>query len=261
MAWSAKALRRALAERLRFAGETILLGGEAFLWTRTFPRQYSSFVAQLYICTFRALPVVGIVGAFTGMVLTLQTGNSLKDFGQEDLIGGVAAVALAREMGPNMTAFILAGLVGSAMAAELGTMKVSEEVDALEVMSINPVRYLVMPRVVALSIACPLLTLYNDALGYLLGGVVGNTQLAVDWDAYIDSGRQYVDNADIYSGLIKAWLFGTSIATISCAQGLAARGGALGVGRATRTAVVQSFLAIIIFNYILTSIFSRFVYH
>ena len=261
MASSLKALRRAIRERLEFAGESILLGGEAILWTRTFGRQYSSVIHQLYICAFRSLPVVAIVGGFTGMVLALQTGNALKGFGQEDLIGGLAAVALAREMGPNMTAFILAGLVGSAMAAELGTMKVSEEVDALEVMSINPIRYLVMPRVFALSIAAPLLTIYNDALGYFLGGVVGNTQLAVDWDAYIAGARDFLDNRDVYSGLFKAWIFGIVIATVSCSHGLSARGGALGVGRATRTAVVQSMLSVIVLNYFLTSIFARFVYY
>ena len=243
------------------SGETLILGAESTLWLRSIPRQFGEILHQIYICSFKSLPVVLVVGAFSGMVLALQTGNSLKQFGQQGLIGGVTAIGLAREMGPNMTAFILAGLVGSAMAAELGTMKVSEEIDALEVMSIDPVRFLVMPRVIALSIAAPVLTIYNDFLGFAFGGVVGYTQLGVDYDTYINAARQMADNRDLFSGLIKALVFGVTIAMISCSEGLRAKGGALGVGQATRSAVVKSFLAIIIFNYFMTSIFARTIYY
>lgn len=242
------------------AGETILLGWEATLWLRRAARQRSELVNQLYICSIKSLSVVSIVGAFTGMALSLQTGSSLAIFGSEQLVGGVVAVALSREMGPNMTAFILAGLVGSAMAAELGTMKVSEEVDALEVMSIDPVRYLVMPRVAALSIAAPLLTVYNDALGYGFGGLVADTQLGVDWDTYTQWAKKMTYISDVTTGLFKAWVFGAVIAMISCSEGLRAEGGAMGVGRATRTAVVKSILAIIVFNYFLTSFFTRWIH-
>lgn len=249
-----------LREVTRTAGETILLGLEGILWARRAPRQIVEVLNQLHICTFKALPVVSIFGAFTGMVLALQSGTVLRDFDAQKLVGGVTAGTLAREMGPIMTSIILAGLVGSAMAAEIGTMKVSEEIDALEVMSINPVRFLVMPRILALAIACPLLTVYNDVLGFVFGGLVAKTQLGVDMDTYIDMGKKVLDNADVLSGLGKAWFYGILIATLSCFEGLRARGGALGVGRATRSAVVKSFLAIIVFNYFLASFFTRFVY-
>jgi phospholipid/cholesterol/gamma-HCH transport system permease protein len=241
-------------------GETILLGWRSTLWITRVIRQRTEIINQTYICSIKSLAVVSIVGAFTGMALSLQTGSSLAIFGQEQLVGGVVAVALAREMGPNMTAFILAGLVGSAMAAEIGTMKVSDEIDALEVMSIDPVRYLVMPRLLALSFAAPLLTVYNDFLGYICGGLVADTQLGVDWDTYTHWAKKMIYNGDVLSGLFKAWIFGITIAMISCAEGLRTSGGARGVGRATRSAVVQCTLAIIVFNYFLTSFFTRWVY-
>lgn len=254
------ALWRILQNLIWDTGETLLLGWRSTLWIRRVLRQRAEIMSQAYICSIKALAVVSVVGAFTGMALSLQTGSSLALFNQERLVGGVVAVALAREMGPNMTAFILAGLVGSAMAAEIGTMKVSDEIDALEVMSIDPVRYLVMPRLVALAFAAPLLTIYNDFLGYVCGGLVAETQLGVDWDTYTQWAKKMVTNGDVISGLFKAWLFGVTIAMISCAEGLRASGGARGVGRATRSAVVQCTLAIIVFNYFLTSFFTRWVY-
>ncbi|MCZ6691623.1 MAG: ABC transporter permease [Planctomycetota bacterium] len=247
-------------ELIRSTGETILLGVESILWIRRAPRQIGEILNQLHICTFKALPVVSVFGAFTGMVVALQTGNSLKTFDAQDMVGGVNAISLAREMGPVMTSIILAGLVGSAMAAEIGTMKVSDEIDALTVMSISPVRYLMMPRLVALTLACPLLTIYNDVLGFIAGGLIAATQLGVDPDTYLNVGKAMIDNSDIYSGLAKSLLFGVIIATISCNEGMKAEGGALGVGRATRSAVVKSFLWIIIFDYFLASLFTQFVY-
>ena len=215
----------------------------------------------MYVAGLKSLFVVSVVATFTGMILSLQTGLALKDFGQEEQIGNVIVVALTREMAPFMTALILSAAVGSAMAAEIGTMTVSEEIDALEVMSINPVRYLVLPRVVGFSLMTPVLSNYASLLGVLGGALVAKTQLGVDTSTYFnlvmdvllgDTGLK-----DIWVGNLKALLFGLTISSISCQQGLTASGGAIGVGVAVRQSVVLSYLFVIIFGYFTTAVFYR----
>jgi len=189
------------------------------------------------------------------MILALQTGLELRRFGQEVSIGTAVTVVMIREMGPFMTGLIIAASVGSAIAAQLGTMAVSEEISALEVMSINPNRFLVMPRLAALAIMMPILTVYTNLLGILGGGIVGSTQLGVDFYAYIDNATRYAENKDLYVGLLKAVIFGIIIATVACFQGLSTREGAVGVGRATRQTVIISFLLILVVGYIITRLF------
>jgi phospholipid/cholesterol/gamma-HCH transport system permease protein len=218
---------------------------------------------QLYTCAIRPLPVVLVVALFTGMILALQTGLELEKFGAKDRIAAIIGVSLCREMGPFMTAIILTASVGSGIAAEIGTMKVSEEIDALEVMSIRPESFLVMPRLFSMALLTPLLTLVTDVVGVLGGCLVAATRLRIEPVSYLKhvidslSGDIWVVGLpkDLYTGLFKALAFGVIIATIGCASGLRASGGALGVGRATRTAVIQSFLLIIIVGYYLTSFF------
>jgi len=162
---------------------------------------------------------------------------------------------MCREMGPFMTALILAASVGSAMAAELGTMAVSEEVAALHVMSINPVRFLVMPRLVAMLVMCPVLTVYTNVVGILGGMLVACTQLGVSPRAYYDNAMSYLHNKEIYVGMLKSVVFGVVVAAVSCYQGLSATNGAIGVGQATRRAVVLSFLLILVIGYFITRFF------
>ena len=220
-------------------------------------------IEQLYTCAIRPLPVVLVVALFTGMILALQTGLELERFGAKDRIAAIIGLSLCREMGPFMTALILTASVGSGMAAELGTMKVSEEIDALEVMSIRPESFLVMPRLLVMAIVTPLLTLVTDVVGILGGCLVAATRLRIEPISYLLHVEQSLSSdlwfaglpKDVYTGLAKAIVFGVIIATIGCASGLRASGGALGVGRATRTAVIQSFLLIIIVGYYLTSFF------
>jgi phospholipid/cholesterol/gamma-HCH transport system permease protein len=215
---------------------------------------------QLYVGGVGNLHVVLLVGLFVGMIVGLQTGLELASFGQQDQIGTIVAVSMAREMGPFITAVILAATVGSAMAAELGTMSVSEELSALEVMSIDRISLLVLPRVVALACLCPALSVLCDAIGIVGGGFVASSQLHVSWHLYLDTAKDALQTPgklvslpkDVYSGLLKAFCFGTIISVISCACGLQARGGALGVGSATRAAVRDSIIAIIVSNYFLT---------
>ncbi len=192
--------------------------------------------------------------------LRFRTGIELWKIGQQDQIGTIVAVSMTREMGPFITATILAATVGSSMAAELGTMAVSDELAALEVLSVDRIRFLVLPRLVSLAIAAPLLTVLCDTIGILGGGFVAQSQLNVSYQLYTDTAIEALRDPgsvialpkDVYSGLFKAFVFGVLIAVIGCAAGLRARGGALGVGIATRQAVRDSIITIIIANYFMT---------
>jgi len=211
----------------------------------------------MYLIGVKTLPVVLFVGFFIGMIVALQIGLELAKFGQEDTIGVLVAVATTREMAPFVTSIILAASVGSAMAAELGTMKVQEEITALEILSVDVVSFLVFPRLLALTILAPILTLLADALGILGGSVIAVNQLGIDFSAYIRSAMEALQTTgtyiplpkDLYTGLIKAMVFGFVIAVIGCARGLQTTGGARGVGETTRSAVRNSIVMIIILNF------------
>lgn len=215
---------------------------------------------QLYQSGLKVVHVVLLVGVFIGMIVALQTGIELQRIGQQDQIGTIVAISMAREMGPFITCTILAATVGSSMAAEIGTMAVSDELSALEVLSVDRVKLLVLPRITALVIAAPLLTILCDTVGILGGGFVAQSQLHVSWQLYIDSaiealrdpGKLFPLPKDVYAGLFKSMVFAVLIAIIGCSAGLRAYGGALGVGKATRAAVRDSIIAIIIANYFIT---------
>lgn len=237
-----------------YTGYAVLTAADGFYWVRSAWPKRNEILRQMIVCGVLSLPVVMLVAIFSGMVLALQTGMEMAKFGVEAQIGKIVAASMCREMGPIMTAIIIAGRIGSAMAAELGTMKVSEEIDALEVMSISPGRFLVMPRLLALTLMCPVLTAYADLIGTVGGGFVGYHQLQIQYHIYFRNALDVLVPMDIISGLIKAVVFGIVIATVGCTQGLRATNGAEGVGNATRNSVVISFILIIIFNYFLTSI-------
>lgn len=220
-------------------------------------------IEQLYQAGIRVTHVVLLVGLFIGMIVSLQTGLELARFGQQDQIGTIVALSMCREMGPFITSTIMAATVGSALAAELGTMAVSEELTALEVMSIDRLRYLVVPRVVGLMVMCPLLTILCDTIGVVGGGFIAQSQLNVGLSLYYDSALDALQGTnffldlpkDVYSGLFKSLVFGGIVAIISCGAGLRATSGAMGVGAATRKAVRDSIIAIIIANYFLSWMF------
>jgi phospholipid/cholesterol/gamma-HCH transport system permease protein len=221
----------------------------------------SDIIHQMYIAGISSLFVVSIVAVFTGMIMGLNAGLGLKDFGAEGQIGLLLTITLTREMSPFMTALILSASVGSAIAAEIGTMKVSEEIDALEVMSIDPVQYIVMPRVLGFSLMVPVLCVYSTILGILGGAVVGHFQLGVDYQIYFRDVVTRIASVpglkDLYVGLLKGFVFGVIISTIACSHGLRTTNGAIGVGRATRESVVVSFLVVIFFGYVITAILYR----
>lgn len=236
-------------------GYHLILLGRVMGSIRQFPKRARAVLDQIERSTFGGFPVAMIVAIFTGMVLALQAGLELRPYGLEANIGSLVAASMCREMGPVMTGYILAGLIGSTLAAELGTMKVSEEIDALEVMSIDPVSFLVLPRVMAMALVCPLLTIYTNIVGIIGGAVVGNLVVDVNFDLYFRNALEFLTLKDIYSGLFKAFIFGITIALVGCSQGLRAEGGAAGVGKATMKAVVISLIAILIFDYFLTWLF------
>lgn len=239
------------------AGRALLMLWEALLALRFMfsKRSFPFVMQQMFITGIKSLGVITVVAMFTGMILALQTGLELRKFGQEVNIGAAVMISMLREMGPFMTAMILSASVGSAMAAELGTMVVSEEIAALEVMSISPVRFLVMPRLAAMMIMAPLLTFYTCMLGVVGGAIVGQTQLGVSLQAYLDNATRWAENKDLYVGLFKSFIFGIMITIISCHQGFCTTEGAVGVGRATRQSVIISFLSLLIVGYIITRMF------
>ncbi len=246
------------------AGYSILLLCKSALYLVKVPKRRRFIMDQMFITGVKPLMVVLVVALFTGMILALQIGIELEKFGQKNMIASIIGTALCREMGPFMTALILSACVGSGMAAEIGTMKVSEEIEALEVMSIRPEDILVMPRILALAVMCVVLTFICDVVGMAGGALVGKMQFDISYSLYYNnvvdalSDEEIVNlPKDIYTGLVKALVFGIMIATIGCSCGLRAAGGALGVGRATRTAVINSFVLIVITGYYMTYLFFR----
>jgi phospholipid/cholesterol/gamma-HCH transport system permease protein len=249
-----------IVEAIYHAGYTMCMLCEACYWLPSLGRRVRSLLVQLYICAVQSVPVTLLVGVFTGMILSFQTGIVFRDYHLEEYLGLVVLVSLCKELGPFMTAFILAGRVGSAMAAEIGTMKVSEEIDALEVMSINPVDFLVVPRVVALALCAPILTAYVDFVGVVGGAIVAKYQIGVDYTIYFRNVITYMSLSDltlIFGGLCKGMVFGIVIAALGCANGLRAENGAEGVGAAARKTVVEAFLLILMFNYFMSSIIEK----
>jgi len=226
-------------------------------------RGFASIVSQMYYCGVKALGVTGVVALFMGMIVALQVGIELKRYGQAETVGFLVAVSMTREMGPMITAIIVTAMLGSTIAAEIGTMKVSEEIDALEVMSIDPIRVLVMPRVVAMTLMTFALTILVDFVGVLGGALVAMARLGVSAERYFEWATRVFENddflgflpMDVYTGLTKSLVFGMLISSVACSQGLRARGGALGVGRAVRKTVVASIMLTLILGYLMTAFF------
>lgn len=209
---------------------------------------------QMEVLGVNSMPVVLITAVFTGMVLALQSYTGFKRFNAESLVGTVVALSMTRELGPVLTGLITSGRAGASIAAELGTMRVTEQIDALTTMGVSAVKYLMVPRIIAGIIMLPVLTIFADVVGIAGGYFVGVEILDANPTVYIKRTFDYLETQDIISGLIKASVFGGLIALISSYKGFTADGGAEGVGRATTGAVVLSSMAVLISNYFLTSI-------
>lgn len=217
------------------------------------PVELRNIFKQMVDVGVRSIPVVIITAIFTGMVLALQTYTGFKRFGAESLVGSVVALSMTREMGPVLTGLIVAGRAGAAMAAELGTMRVTEQIDALETLATNPIKYLIVPRFVAGMMMLPALAILSDIIGIFGGFLITVGVFDASSAQYWNRTWDFLQLEDIYNGLIKSCFFGASISLISCYRGFYSQGGAEGVGKATTGAVVLSFMTILISDYFLSA--------
>jgi phospholipid/cholesterol/gamma-HCH transport system permease protein len=220
------------------------------------PPYYPRLIArQMVDIGYYSLPVVGLTAIFTGMVLALQSYSGFARFSAESAVATVVVISITRELGPVLAALMVAGRIGASMAAEIGTMRVTEQIDALTTLSTNPYKYLVMPRLLAGIAMMPVLVLVADIIGVFGGYLIGVNKLGFNPAAYLKSTFQFLEFKDVFSGLVKATVFGFIITLMGCYHGYHSRGGAQGVGTATINAVVSASIMILVFNYMFTELF------
>jgi phospholipid/cholesterol/gamma-HCH transport system permease protein len=234
-------------------GLMFLMLGHAAIYAITPPIKFRNIFKQMEFVGVKSLFVVILTGSFTGMVLAFQSFNALKRFGAESLVGPTVALSMARELGPVLTGLMVTGRAGSAMATELGTMRVTEQIDALHTMAVNPIKYLVVPRLLAGIFMLPFLTVITDFVGIVGGYFVGVNLLDINPGVYVGRTIDFVKVEDIFYGLYKSVAFGLIISLTACFHGFYTTGGAEGVGRAATNAVVLGCVLILAFNYLLTS--------
>lgn len=234
-------------------GAAVDLTGKTLVWMIRPPYRLGLLIQAMDFVGVGSIFIVALTGIFSGMVLALQTTHSLRQFGAEGIVGSLVAISLTREIAPVFTALMVTARAGSSMAAELGNMRVTEQIDALVTMGVSPVQYLLSPRLVASVLMVPLLCVLYTCVGMVGAWVVAVQWLGVDPGVFISNIEKYLVPNDFWMGQIKATVFGFLICAIACAQGFNASGGAKGVGEATTRAVVQSAVAILIANYLLTS--------
>ena len=239
-----------------FVGDQVLLLGSALGYVVRGRLGWRRAVQQMAIAGADSLPIAVVTLLFVGMAWGWNTASYMVRFGAASYFGGSTAVAIARELGPALCGVVVAARVGSAFAAELGTMTVTEQVDALRALAVDPVYYLVVPRLAACAVMLPLLTLVADAAG-ILGAFAISVRLGISGGEYLSSVQQWLTPLNLYGGVAKGFFFGVIIALVGCRQGLRATGGAAGVGRATISAVVLSIVFIYAANLLLTVAFFR----
>jgi phospholipid/cholesterol/gamma-HCH transport system permease protein len=210
---------------------------------------------QMVFAGVRSLSIVFFVNFFTGIVLAMQSAYQLSKMGATMYVAGLVSVSMARELCPVLTALVVAGRVGAAITAQLGSMKVTEQIEALDAMALDPVRFLVVPRFLALLIMLPALTIFGDLMGNIGGYCIGVFNLKIGSALYIDTAFNFLELKDIYTGIFKSFVFGGIIAIVSSYQGLSTDGGAEGVGRNTTVSVVTSFILVILADALLTGMF------
>lgn len=250
-----KIINRSTASFFKNLGELTILAWHTIIYSFYRPFSYKNLVDQMVRIGFYSLPVVIMTAFATGMVLALQIGFTMEARlqGTSQYIGAVVGVSFVRELGPVLTALMVTGRIGSAIAAELGTMKVTEQIDALVTLSANPIQYLAVPRFLASIIMFPLLTMIADLVGIVGGAIMANSQFNQNLQIYITQTVIFVKMPYIYGGLFKSFVFGGIMAIVSCNQGFNTYGGAEGVGKSTTDAVVISSISIIISDFILSS--------
>jgi len=240
---------------LFYMGGVIILFLETVFWSFVPPLRKRQLFDQMYRIGVNSLPIVFLTALFTGMVLALQSAYQMQRINAEMYIASLVALSMVRELGPVLTALVVAGRVGAAITAEVGTMKVTEQIDALETLATNPIKYLVVPRFLALLFMLPLLTVYADFIGMLGGYIVGVFKLHIGSNMYLNMTTSPLDLKDLYTGLLKSVIFAIIIAIVSCYEGFRTTGGAEGVGRSTTLSVVTSFILIIAADCLFTALF------
>lgn len=239
---------------LNEVGSLALFSYHMFTWMLRRPFYFGQFFKQMEFIGVRSTTVVLLTGMFTGMVGSLQMYHGFSMFGAESLVGSTNALSLFRELGPVLAALMVTARAGSAMTAEIGTMKVTEQVDALTVMGVNPFQYLVIPRILASILMMPMLALAFDAIGVVGSYFVGVVLLGIDAGVFMSRIEQYVYFSDLMSGITKATCFGLIFSLVGCYKGYMTSGGAEGVGKSTTNSVVISSVSILIADYFLTAI-------
>ena len=246
-------LLRPVLDALDSLGTLLILTGKTLAWMIRPPYRLSQLFLAMDFIGVQSVFIVSLTGIFSGMVLALQTVHSLRQFGAEGIVGSIVAISLTREISPVFAALMVTARAGSAMAAELGNMRVTEQIDALVTMGVSPVQYLLAPRLLACVLMVPLLCILYTCVGMVGAWIVAVQMLGVDPGIFIANIEKYLVLRDFWMGEIKAAVFGFLIAAISCRQGFFASGGARGVGQATTRAVVQSAVALLIANYVITN--------
>ncbi|MBY0502017.1 MAG: ABC transporter permease [Alphaproteobacteria bacterium] len=254
MIWALGSIGRIFLEFLVSTGRITLFLITSLVQGIRPPYYFGQIFRQFLEIGFLSLPVVGLTALFTGMVLALQSYTGFSRFNAENAIASVVVLSITRELGPVLAGLMVAGRIGAAMAAEIGTMRVTEQIDALVTLSTNPQKYLIAPRLLAGITMLPLLVIVADIIGVFGGYIVSVYRLEFNPATYLKQTFDFMEIGDVTSGLIKASVFGFIIALMGCYHGFNSKGGAQGVGKATTYAVVSSSILILIANYILTSL-------
>jgi len=236
-------------------GALVMFAGQAVFHCFAPPFFPKQLARQFIDVGYYSLPVVGMTALFTGMVLALQSYTGFARFNAESAIAGVVVLSITRELSPVLAGLMVAGRVGAAIAAEIGTMRVTEQIDALATLSVNPFKYLIAPRIIAGTITLPVLVLIGDIIGVFGGYIISIYKLGFNSSTYLFQTWDVLENMDVISGLAKAAVFGFIVSLLGCYNGYHSQRGAQGVGAATTNAVVSASILILIFNYLLTQIF------
>jgi phospholipid/cholesterol/gamma-HCH transport system permease protein len=243
---------RATINFFEYAGGLTLLSAESVGFMVRLRIRIAETISQCALLGVQSLVIVMLTSLFTGMVISLESAQQAVAYGFGNVVGGAVAYASVRELGPMLTAVVVAGRVGSAIAAELGSMVVTEQIEALRSMGLEPPRFLVVPRLTAMLLMLPLLTIFADVVSILGGAWIAQTYAHISYDAFIASVRESISFIDVLKGVFKAFVFAVIIAMVGAYQGLSTRGGAAGVGQATTGAVVLAIILIFVSNFVLS---------
>jgi len=243
---------RATIGFFEYAGGLTMLSAESVGFAVTLKIRLAETISQCALLGVQSLIIVVLTSLFTGMVISLESAQQAVSYGFGNIVGGAVAYASVRELGPMLTGVVVAGRVGAAIAAEIGSMVVTEQIEALRSMGLEPARFLVVPRFIAMLAMLPLLTIFADVVSIAGGAWIAQSYAHISYDSYLASVRQTIDFPDVVKGLLKAVVFGAIIAIVGAYQGLSTRGGAAGVGKSTTGAVVISIILIFMSNFLLS---------